>query len=547
MSVTVEELLELPSLRQAKVLGGRKGLGRIVSSISVLESTDPQVLVEDVFPQGEFYGSEIVITGFLNILDDVDRQCANMRRLAEGGEVGLILFYVGVYLPRVDQRLVDLADEMDFVLIAMPEGQKNLRYSEVISDVMGCIVRDRTHPGSIVLDILARVSNLPEHQQTVSTVVKMLSDHLSATVALCDGSFHVLSLASWPRGLEEDAKTCIEGRRDFPRSGESAPCDLLPECRLTRLSVECGAARHFELLLMTDGADPSPETAGQAVEVIRLGVNIWGQHHSDVAMHELFRAILQDEPLKMRRLANIFHVDVASISEMWIIAGDGPRDEELLRGGGAEVRDLAKAVAETVIADVYDRQLVLFMSAPRSERAARERADLILDLLRGGGAGGRDAGGAGAGCGTGVTLSRFSGLQNTAEVRRAYLCHRGSVGDARRIFPHRSCFCQGETGFAAECRRSIDRGELSVDEALAVLRPLQAPNDEWSYLDTLSVYLLDCDGSVTRAAELLFLHKNTVKYRLSRIADLLGCQPDRMPVTASLYRALAVRRMLEPL
>ena len=38
MSVTVEDLLRLPSLRHAKVLGGAGGLHKVVSSISVLES-----------------------------------------------------------------------------------------------------------------------------------------------------------------------------------------------------------------------------------------------------------------------------------------------------------------------------------------------------------------------------------------------------------------------------------------------------------------------------------------------------------------------------
>ena len=92
MSVTVRELLRLPSLKGAKVLGGRRGLEKIVSSISVLESVQPEKLVDGLFPRGEFYGSEIVITGFMNMVDDVDCQCANIRRLAEGGEVGLILF-----------------------------------------------------------------------------------------------------------------------------------------------------------------------------------------------------------------------------------------------------------------------------------------------------------------------------------------------------------------------------------------------------------------------------------------------------------------------
>ena len=95
MSVTVSDLLKLPSLRRAEILGGRKGLNKIVSSISVLESTDPDILVEGLFPQGEFFGSEIVITGFMNILEDVECQCANIRRMAEGGEAGLYFIMLG--------------------------------------------------------------------------------------------------------------------------------------------------------------------------------------------------------------------------------------------------------------------------------------------------------------------------------------------------------------------------------------------------------------------------------------------------------------------
>ena len=210
MSVTVSDLLCLPSLRQAKVLGGSRGLSKIVSSISVLESTDPDILVNGLFPQGEFFGSEMVITGFLNITDDVERQCANIRQLAEGGEAGLILFYVGVYMPRVDKQLIDLANEIDFVLICMPEGDKNLRYGEVICDVMDCIYRDRARNESIVSEILARVSGLPVHLQSVNTILKMVSDRISASVVLCDSSMRILNLVAWPRNLEDTVKRGME-------------------------------------------------------------------------------------------------------------------------------------------------------------------------------------------------------------------------------------------------------------------------------------------------------------------------------------------------
>ena len=63
MSVTVNDLMRLPSLRQAKVLAGHRGLGKIVSSISVLESTDPDVLVADRFPKGDFLEVRLSLQG----------------------------------------------------------------------------------------------------------------------------------------------------------------------------------------------------------------------------------------------------------------------------------------------------------------------------------------------------------------------------------------------------------------------------------------------------------------------------------------------------
>ena len=83
MSVTVSDLLKLPSLRQAKVMAGRGGLGRLVASISVLESIDPDVLVNEIFPSDKYAGGEIVITGFLNCLNNVDTQCSNLQRLID--------------------------------------------------------------------------------------------------------------------------------------------------------------------------------------------------------------------------------------------------------------------------------------------------------------------------------------------------------------------------------------------------------------------------------------------------------------------------------
>ena len=333
MSVTVEQLLKLPSLNRAKVVGGHGGLSKVVSSISVLESTDPGLLVDEVFPQGEFFGSEIVITGFLNSVDNVPLQLANIRRLAEGGEVGLIVFYVGVYLPCIDPRLIALADELDFVLITMPEGDATLRYGEVINDVMDCIYRDRTQSSSVVLDILAGVSALPKHLQTVNTALRMLSDRISASVLLCDSSFHLLNLVAWPRGIEAEVAEGFKAIHTLPPPDSSTVCPFVPDSRIYRMSLGTDSGQHMELLLIKAGLPFDAATLSQVLDATRICINIWGRRHGEIAIHELIRAILQDEPLKMRHLAEIFHVDVASLHEMWIVqscAEDAKNDFQAL-------------------------------------------------------------------------------------------------------------------------------------------------------------------------------------------------------------------------
>ena len=77
------------------------------------------------------------------------------------------------------------------------------------------------------------------------------------------------------------------------------------------------------------------------------------------------------------------------------------------------------------------------------------------------------------------------------------------------------------------------------------LRFLQEFSEDAELLHTLIVYLLDAGSGITRCAELLFVHKNTIKYRMSRIGVCLGYPADKEPEKFSLYRAAAIHRLLE--
>ena len=258
MSVTVSDLLKLPSLQHARVIGGAGGLKKVVSSISVLESTDPGVLINEVFRHNKYPGSEIVITGFLNCINDVECQCSNLLRLIEGGEVGMVLYYVGVYLPRVDRRLIEIADANDFVLICMPEGQRHLRYSDLITDVTECIYKDRLGPG---LPCVGHSCTGSPRRRTTSRRwgprCKMLCAELGCSAALTTHEGNILNLATWPSGMEDTVREGIERCLQLLTEQICVPCPFLADAEMSCVSIRSDLAP-----AAPSGADQGRRSAG---------------------------------------------------------------------------------------------------------------------------------------------------------------------------------------------------------------------------------------------------------------------------------------------
>lgn len=527
MSVTVSDLMKLPSLQRAHVMGGAGGLNKVVSSVSVLESTDPSVLVNEIFPSDKYNGGEIVITGFLNCLYDVDKQCSNMRRLIEGGEVGLVLYYVGIYLPRVDERLIEMANEHDFVLICMPEGQGHLRYSDFISDVMECICRDRANNASLVSDILARISSAPHAQQTVGTALDMLSTELGCSAVLSTHEGSILNISTWPRGMDDPVRESVESAAPLTTGRTYLDSPLLHDAELFSMPIKSDLAQPLQLTLIKVGASLSAQLADQAADIVRICVNIWGRQHGEVAIHELMRAILQDEPLKMRRLADIFHVDVAALHELWMLcSADAYKLEERI----PNLIALTKPCTEIAIGAIFEEMPVMCLSTPHCLKETDTAMQDVLNCAR-------------EVCPDAV-LMRLGALANTTDCRKAYLKTLDNLDDAKRIYPAKSIFLEGELDLAAYCRKRISEGEAAALRRTLPLSALRSDREYQDLINTTCVYLLDCDSSITRTAEALFLHKNTIKYRLQRIGDLLGFRLGKMPETIELYRSAAIYRLL---
>ena len=530
MSVTVADLLRLSSLRNARVEAGKGGLSRIVASLSVLEYADPDQMVDAFFRNDEYYGSEIVITGFMNNPEDEERQCAVTKRLAEAGEVGLILYYVGLFMPRIPEAMKRIADDHNFVLIVMPEKRMDFRYSDAISEIMEAIVKDRLNNTAFVGELLDQVARLPEHQRSVGTMLRMLSERIMASLLLTDQSFRVLNEAVWPLNQERTlSRFLTEGT--LPEMGNDRTVHIAgTEYLLARFPIPLHKDRHMELFIFKEG-EPLPAVVRQQVaRAVQLAVNIWSTQHDEVDVTELVRAILKDEPMKMRRLADIFHIDVASIHSMLIFHMEAERQKlngvSVLKG----LSGLLSSFYKTVVADTYEGEIVIFVEGPQSLSEEKEVLGAIRTYMEP--------------FKVFYTITCCNHLADTAAVREAFLLHRDYIEDAIAIFPEKEAYRLQELGFARECRDRIGRGEEAVQEALKPLEALRDAKEEKEGIRTLEVYLLDAQCSYLKTGELLYLHKNTVKYRIQRFSDILGYRIGDFPDTFSLYCAVAVNRLL---
>ena len=127
MSITVSDCLKLPSLREGVVVAGENGLSSIVNNISVLEITEESQISA---MKDDINNFELCLTSFAGIAGNVEAQCKIIQYLADVGDVGLVIYYVGTIMQEVNPQIIQTANSLDFPIIVMPLNRIDFRYAK---------------------------------------------------------------------------------------------------------------------------------------------------------------------------------------------------------------------------------------------------------------------------------------------------------------------------------------------------------------------------------------------------------------------------------
>lgn len=525
MSITIQQLLDMPSFQGVEICAGKSGLSNIVSSISVLEYAKPNYLQEELFDNKKFQGGEIVISGLISIKDDVDAQCLCIKRLHEAGEVGLILYYVGIFLKRIDPRVLTLADELGFPIICMPKNRMDLRYSEVIQEVMEKIVKDRMADTYFVSEMLERISHLPKYQRSMDSVLRMLSDRTQISYYIIDEKNAVLNEASWPKKPNFKFHDIIQS------STQRSYHDIVryQNFWIQKLRIQ-NEDSHLYLIMIKEGSSFEQDVIAQSQEIIQLFINIWSQNHGAKRSDELIRAILQDEPVKMRHLAKILHIDVAEIHSMWMLRPKEINSQDLL-----ELQNLCEEFLHIhyhqVMSAIIKDAVIVFMGNEKIHGNESLLKDMFLTKLHD-----KEM--------PAIIWGSYS-LKDTSQARSAYMNIIDYQGLGRIIYPKKEFFTLSEIEFTKDMKKHIDEGESHIKDILSLLDfHTRDEKQKEELLTTLCVYLLDGDMHMQTTADILFLHKNTIKYRIQLLQEKLHTSIQKLPEALDFYKACAIYRIL---
>lgn len=531
-AVDVAEVLRLPALARARVVGGAQGLGHPVRAVNVMEVPD---ILDWVKPD------ELLLTTAYPLRDDRVALDALVPRLAERGLAGLAL-KPGRYIKAIPQPMIDAADRLSFPVIELP---LEASFNEIINSVLTVILNAQAARLQRSAAIHDRFTSIVLSGGGMRQIAEALAELIERPVSIVD-----------PQGVvhwrTSDGAPASE-------VGIGAAGDVRPGVIVQQIQV--GPERYGAILVDEEG-EPLAQDRLEAIEyaatvaalrqVQARAVAEADQQFQAVCLEELITGHVADRSALLERAA-AFAWDLAAPRAV-LLADIDSVDGRPFAGlvGTTEEGALRHRLAEAA-------RVALGASAIIWERSRDVGALVVADEVAGRGSQAKAVGASGRG-----TELRELGAGLLAEAHRRLPGAVVSVGigtpakdplDLERSFDEaRRALGIGVWGHGPGRVTSFD--DLGLDRILvalptadveafcgSMLGRLEAYDVArgTSLVATLETYLATRNAAL--AARELYLHYNTLKNRLARIEEVIGPYLDDPGRCLSLSLALRLRRL----
>jgi purine catabolism regulator len=549
MAVTVEQILKMGALSQARVLAGNDGMSRAVSSVTVGEVPD----IADWLS-----GGEIVLSTMFALTNDTDRQRDFCRRIMAAGAAALFVKpkrFVGDF----PLDILEIAEKRNFPIVEVPQ---EIRWTRIMQESMEVLINRQA-------SLLEKSQEI--HRDLLEVVISGggWSEVASAASRLIEKPVMVLDVSLEPLGVSQDfpwpeneihrlldramVKPQFDNLARFPSRLLHLVEDGVPKLFAFPIVVSHSCLGYVATLTDRDELEEMERVALEhaattaAVEMAREQVRF----ETEVRLKgdfvdDLIGGRFSSEDSLLRRasflgcdLSKGVTVVVADVDEFErTMAARSLTENEVQRLKARFFNRCTRLVEETEPASLVslksDRVIVFLTGASSRDPRVLERLSTKLQAL------GKEV----ADLSVSVGVSRFTddmnGMRKAFEEALAALkvgrklqgkgsaMHFDSVGSYKLLLSIWEHDREELRNLYLETIDSVDRYDKQNDSQLVF---------------TLTTYLNN-DENLSKTAKDLFAHRHTVRYRLQKIADITGLSVFKSEDKERLSLGLKARSLL---
>ena len=539
---SVRDALGLPCLSGAKVVAGEKGLDRQVRFVTVMDAPGGYDWVR---------GGELMLSSGYFLSKEVELQDRFVIDLKKWG-VAAFGMKPKRFLSGMPPQMIQQANELGVPLIELPY---HLAWVDVISPVLAEVLQSQSRILQISKESHERLTKLVLAGGGLSDIVRELSFIIGRPAYITDRNWRCI--ASSKPGSGNVCSLAPEQIKKAWTDGETLDNSLLPNSRradgVAIVPVTAGDKVYAYLLIDDASSDLSNtslaiiEDASTvcALEIVRNNaITEVERRFRNNFVEDLVLGNFESRQVMLRRAAS-FDWDLASPQVVLNIDFDGferyyvelqEYNDKAMRDAKNRlvriVESIPKRLNRSLLgADKSDSMIVLLSFTKEAEASeVRKTALHIADFIR------DEVSKSVKPLTVSVGIGRIA--RDIEEIPLSYKQATQAMVLGRRVFGINRATHFDDLGIF----RVIFEGPGSEEQSMfrkEWIAPV-AEHDKirgTNLIETLSAYF-ECNLNVQESAKRLFIHENTMRYRLNKVEELLGADLGSGETLLNLWTAL---------
>ncbi len=517
MKVTVADCLELDVFKEAEVLAGKVNLINEVRSVSVLDIRDEKDI-------GLYAGDpgEILLTGFLGFKDDVKKQCAMVRKIAEKGCAALVVCYVGRGIKFIDGDVIEAAEETMLPLVLLPE---SMGYSRAITEIMDKVLYGDNFRNSLISNTVFHLLNFEKHSNFQSAVREAAINNDFQLIILSEDFNPILTVETRHKATIADAIKLGKERNVESNSKVYTMIDV--NGVLTYWGpVTINNEKYYMFIVDNEDSYTAGEITKLA-EIIELAMGMWKYTPERDAKAEFIKALIRGNKSLAYTLKDEARISGDDILSVFFSKGIGLETESQIFSEFEKEEDL-NIMKITEGDETYG--MILTYGDEEPGKDLKNSCVRLFNKLKGN---------------KKARVFHVTGLNGIEGAGDAYRLISESWSFVQNVFPYKRVFTKYELTLVSNCINIQIQGGFVKKNYMELLDPFKEAGESKGrqLLETLETFVLDAGMNSGKTAEFMGIHANTVQYRLKKINEMLGVEITGNRVIPGLTMALALKRL----